>query len=329
MPWSVWALTLTGLAVLVALDFVTISRRPHDVVFREAALMSAFYVGVACAFGLSLFLWAGPQEGSEYFAAYLVEKSLSVDNLFVFMVILSAFAVPAELHQRVLLFGIVLALVLRGIFIAVGAAALAAFSFTFVLFGVLLLWTAVQLFRHRDEDPDPLDSRIMRGITKRFPVGGDYSSTRLLARTDGRVGPTPYLLVLLAIGIADVMFAIDSIPASFGVTQNAYLVFTANAFALLGLRALYFLIKGLLDRLIYLSTGLAVILGFIGVKMVLLYLHSVWPQIPEISTVTSLAVIAGILVVVTIASIVKARRDPTARAHAGRLTDRPEAEPEP
>lgn len=327
MPWSVWVLTLVGLTALIALDFVTISRRPHDVVFREAVLMSTFYVGIACAFGLSLFLWAAPQEGSEYFAAYLVEKSLSVDNLFVFMVILSAFAVPIELHHRVLLFGIVLALVLRGIFIAVGAAALAAFAFTFVLFGALLLWTAVQLFRHRDEDPDPLDNRLMRAITRRFPVGGDFTSTRLLTRTDGRLGPTPFLVVLLAIGFADVMFAIDSIPASFGVTQNAYLVFTANAFALLGLRALYFLIKGLLDRLIYLSTGLAVILGFIGVKMVLLYLHGVWPQVPEISTTASLAVIATILAVVTVASVVKARRDPSARAHAGRLTDPPEDVP--
>lgn len=329
MPWSVWALTLVGLTALIALDFVTISRKRHEVVFREALFLTVFYTVIAIAFGIGLYVWATPDQGSEFFAAYLVERSLSVDNLFVFIVILSAFAVPSDLHHRVLLFGVVLALALRGIFIAVGAAAVAAFSFTFVLFGALLLWTGVQLFRHRDEDPDPLDNVVMRTITRRFPVGGDYASGRLLARTDGRLGPTPFFIVLIAIGFTDVLFALDSIPASFGVTQNAYLVFTANVFALLGLRALYFLIKGLLDRLIYLSTGLAVILAFIGVKMVLLYLHGVWPRVPDISTSTSLIVIAVILAVVTVASIVKARRDPSARAHAGRLTDPPEDDTAP
>ena len=292
--------------------------------FREALLASIFYIGIAFAFAGVLFWQVSQQAGSEFTTAYLVEKSLSVDNLFVFLVILTQFKVPDRLHQRVLLFGIVLALVFRGLFIALGAVALSTFSFTFVLFGALLIWTGVQLARHRNEDPDPMDSVVMRRLSRRFPIELDYSSTALLTNVDGRRGPSPLLLVMIAIGATDVLFALDSIPATFGVTQEPYIVFTANAFALLGLRALFFLVKGLLDRLIYLSTGLAVILVFIGIKLILQFAHEVNGSIPKVSTPLSLAFIAGVLAIVAIASYAAVKRDPSLRAHAGRLTDPPE-----
>jgi len=319
MSLQIWLITLAAIAGLIALDFVTVSRKAHEVVFREAVWMSVFYVGVSVIFGGLLLVWQGQAIGEQFFAAYLVEKSLSVDNLFVFIVILTTFAVPPYLHQRILLFGIVLALAFRGVFIAVGVAAITMFSFTFVLFGALLIWTGVQLGRHRDEDPDPMDNFVMRLITKRFPVGRDYTGAKLLTHYDGRLGPTPLLMVLVAIGATDLLFALDSIPASFGVTQEAYIVFTANAFALLGLRALYFLLKGLLDKLVYLSLGLAVILTFIGIKMILIYAHDLFPAVPEIPTGLSLLFIAVVLVVVSVASVLKVRRDPSAVGHVGRV----------
>ncbi len=326
---TVWMLTIVGIAVLVTLDFVTISRRAHEVAFREAALLSVFYVSAALLFGYGLFLTQGPDIGAQFFAAYLVEKSLSVDNLFVFIVILTQFAVPTFLHQRVLLFGVILALAFRSVFIAIGVAAITVFSFTFVIFGALLIWTGVQLARHRDEDPDPMDNILMRRIMTRFPVDREYGGTRLLSRVDGRIGPTPLLLVMIAIGATDLLFALDSIPASFGVTQEPYLVFAANAFALLGLRALYFLLKGLLDKLIYLSSGLAVILVFIGVKLILIFAHEHWAAIPEISTNASLVFIGCVLAVVTVASWIRVRRDPSAIAHAGRVTAPPDVVDKP
>ena len=319
MSLQIWLITLAAIAGLIALDFVTVSRKAHEVVFREAVWMSVFYVGVSVIFGGLLLVWQGQAIGEQFFAAYLVEKSLSVDNLFVFIVILTTFAVPPYLHQRILLFGIVLALAFRGVFIAVGVAAITMFSFTFVLFGALLIWTGVQLGRHRDEDPDPMNNFVMRLITKRFPVGRDYTGAKLLTHHDGRLGPTPLLMVLVAIGATDLLFALDSIPASFGVTQEAYIVFTANAFALLGLRALYFLLKGLLDKLVYLSLGLAVILTFIGIKMILIYAHDLFPAVPEIPTGLSLLFIAVVLVVVSVASVLKVRRDPSAVGHVGRV----------
>ena len=320
VTFGLWAGTIAGILVLIALDFVTVSRKPHEVEFREAALWSIFYIGIAIAFGLAVFAWQGSDYGTQYFAAYLVEKSLSVDNLFVFIIILAQFAVPVELHQRVLLFGVVLALVLRAGFIAVGAAALAAFSFTFVIFGAILIWTGIQLARHRNEDPEPNDNAVVRLVRRRFPFTDDYHGTKTFVRIDGRRLATPLLLVMIAIGSTDLLFALDSIPATFGVTQEPYLVFAANAFALLGLRALYFLLKGLLDKLVYLSTGLAVILVFIGIKLVLTYLHELNPAIPHVSTNASLAFIAVVLIVVGVASWLKVRHDPAARAHAGRMT---------
>lgn len=321
VTFGIWAATIGGIVILVVLDFVTVSRKPHEVGFREAALWSIFYIAVAVAFGVAVWLWAGGQFGTEYFAAYLVEKSLSVDNLFVFVIILTQFAVPSIYHQRVLLVGVVLALVLRAIFIAIGAAALAAFSFTFVIFGAILIWTGIQLFRHRDADPEPQDNFVVRTVRRWYPVTEEYHETKLFVRIDGRRLATPLLLVMVAIASTDLLFALDSIPATFGVTQEPYLVFAANAFALLGLRALYFLLRGLLSKLIYLSLGLSLILVFIGVKLVLAFGHTVNPAIPHIPTVASLIVIVSILAVATIASWIKVRRDPTAIAHAGTITE--------
>ena len=322
---TLWAITVGGIALLIVLDFVTVSRKPHDVMFREAVLWSVFYVGVAIAFGVWVWSFAGSTFGTQYFTAYLVEKSLSVDNLFVFIIILTQFKTPSVLHQRVLLVGVVLALVMRAIFIAIGAAAIAAFAFTFVLFGALLLWTGVQLMRHRNEDPDPMDNFIIRNVRRRFRFSDDYHGTKLFTRIDGKRVATPLLLVMVAIGGTDLLFALDSIPATFGVTQEPYLVFAANAFALLGLRALYFLLKGLLDKLVYLSTGLSVILIFIGFKLILTYFHEVFPDtVPKVPTTWSLVFIATVLIIVAVASWIKTRKDPTAVAHAGRLTDSPE-----
>lgn len=317
---ALWAITIAGILALIVVDFITVSNKPHDVMFREALLWSIFYIGIAVAFGVGMWLWQGSDVGTQYFAAYLVEKSLSVDNLFVFIIILAQFAVPTVLHQRVLLIGVVLALILRAVLIAIGAAALAAFAFTFVIFGAILIWTGIQLARHRNEDPEPNDNAVVRFARRRIPMSDDYDGSRLFTRIDGRRLATPMLLVIIAIGSTDLLFALDSIPATFGVTQIPYLVFAANAFALLGLRALYFLLKGLLDKLVYLSTGLAVILVFIGIKLILTYLHELNPAIPHVSTVQSLAFILIVLVIVTVASWLKVRKDPDAIAHAGRMT---------
>jgi tellurite resistance protein TerC len=314
-----WAATIALIVLLLAADLLVSGRRPHAVGFREAVASSVFYVGVAIAFGVVFGLLAGWEFGAQYFAGYVVEKSLSVDNLFVFVIIMTRFAVPAEHQQRVLTFGILAALVLRAIFIALGAALLSAFSFMFLLFGLLLIFTAVQLFRHRDEDPS-VDDNAMVGFARRvLPLTDRYDDGRLVTRENGRRMLTPLFLVLLAIGSTDILFALDSIPAVFGVTDETFIVFAANAFALLGLRALYFLVSGLLDRLVYLSTGLALILAFIGAKLVLHYGHLQDHRFPEISTGTSLVVIVVVLAITTAASLAKVRRDPTARAHAGSL----------
>ena len=315
-----WTVVIGVITALIVIDLLTVSRKPHDVMFKEAAIWSIFYIGVAIAFGIWVWQSAGSQFGTEYFAAYLVEKSLSVDNLFVFIIILAQFKVPSIFHQRVLMFGVILALVLRAIFIAVGAAALAAFSFTFVIFGAILIWTGVGLFKHWDEDPSPEDNGMVRTIRKRIAMTDEYDGSKIFTRQNGKRIATPMFLVMIAIASTDLLFALDSIPATFGVTQEPFLVFAANAFALLGLRALYFLLKGLLDKLVYLSLGLSVILMFIGIKLILTYLHETWTEILKIPTVGSLAVIGLILLVSTVASFIKVKRDPQAQAHAGRVT---------
>lgn len=316
----VWSITIGAILLLIIVDLLTVSAKPHEVKFKEAASWSIFYIGIAIGFGIWVWRYYGSQMGTEFFAAYLVEKSLSVDNLFVFVIILAQFAVPGIYHQRILLIGVILALVLRGIFIAVGAAALHAFAFTFVIFGAILIWTGVGLFRHWDEDPEPEDNAFVKRIRKRIAMVDEFHGTKLFIRQNGKRFATPMFLVMVAIGSTDLLFALDSIPATFGVTSETFLVFAANAFALLGLRALYFLVKGLLDRLVYLSLGLSIILMFIGVKLIMTYLHEEFTSIPKISTPVGLAVIGTILLISTIASLVKTKSDPTAKAHAGRVT---------
>jgi tellurite resistance protein TerC len=315
-----WIVTIGLIVLLLALDLILASVRPHRVGFREAAAWSVFYIAVAIAFGIVFWMIAGAEFGTEYFAGYIVEKSLSVDNLFVFVIIMTTFAVPEEHQHKVLTFGIVLALIMRAIFIALGATLLNLFSFMFLVFGLLLLFTAVQLFRHRDEDPDVEDNAVVKGARRLFPVSDEYDGGKLVTRRGGRRMVTPLFIVLVAIGGIDLLFALDSIPAVFGVTEEPYIVFVANAFALLGLRALFFLVKGLLDRLVYLSVGLSLILAFIGVKLILHWLHvDISNSVPEISTPVSLGVIVVVLTVVTVASLIKTRGDTSARAHAGSL----------
>jgi tellurite resistance protein TerC len=319
-----WVATLAVVGALLAVDLFASGRRPHAVGFREAAGWSLFYIAVALLYGVAFGVLAGWGFGAQYFAGYVVEKSLSVDNLFVFVIIMTTFAVPAEHQHRALTFGILLALVMRALFIALGAALLSLFSFMFLIFGLLLIATAVQLFRHRDEDPSVEDNVLVALARRRLPFTDRYDGGRLATRRGGRRVLTPLSLVLVTIGTTDVLFALDSIPAIFGVSREAFIVFAANAFALLGLRALYFLVSGLLDRLVYLSTGLALILAFIGVKLALHYGHLQSNSIPEIATGTSLAVIVGVLAITTIASVVKTRRDPATRARAGSLRDHAE-----
>jgi tellurite resistance protein TerC len=324
--WA-WGLTLTVVLLLLVVDFV-VGRNPHDVSMKEAAAWSVFYVAVAIGFGVVVWSTSGSTYGTEYFTAWLVEKSLSVDNLFVFVIIFAKFAVPSQLQQRALLIGVALALLLRAVFIAIGAAALEAFAVTFAVFGLFLIWTAVQLFRHRNEDADLEDNALLTFARRRLPFTDEYHDNRLRVSIDGRRMFTPMFLVLLAIGSTDLLFALDSIPATFGVTSEPFLVFAANAFALLGLRALFFVLRGLLDKLVYLSVGLSVILGFIGVKLILTFVHELNPDVPKIETVWSLAVIGLVLAVTTVASLAKARRDPTAHAHSGALRGHPRPRPD-
>ncbi|MBP2370348.1 TerC/Alx family metal homeostasis membrane protein [Pseudonocardia parietis] len=320
-----WAIMIGVVVALLALDLLLAWLKPHKVGFKEATAWSVFYILVAIAFGVVFAMVHGWDFGTQYFTGYIVEKSLSVDNLFVFVIIMTTFAVPEEHQHKVLTFGIVLALIMRAIFIAVGATLLNLFSFMFLLFGLLLLWTAVQLYRHKDEEPDVEDNMVVKSARKLFPVTEEYDGGRLFTRENGKRVATPMFIVLVAIGGIDLLFALDSIPAVFGVTQETYIVFAANAFALLGLRALFFLVKGLLDRLVYLSTGLAIILGFIGVKLVLHWAHvDISPAVPEIPTMLSLVVILGILAVVTTASLIKTKGDPSLRAKPGSLKARKE-----
>lgn len=317
---TAWLITVGVIIALLAVDFV-VTRNPHDVSFREAGGWSLFYIAAAVVFGAWVFSSWGGDFATQYFAAYLVEKSLSVDNLFVFAIILTQFAVPTRLHQRVLLIGILFALVMRAGFIAVGAAALHAFSFTFAIFGLLLIWTGIQLARHRNEDPEPKDNLLVRFARRRLPFTDAYDEAHLFTTVAGQRRATPMLLVMMAIGSTDLLFALDSIPATFGVTAEPFLVFAANAFALLGLRALYFLLKGLLDRLVYLSLGLALILVFIGAKLILTFAHELDPMWPKIPTAASLGVILGVLAVVGVASWIASARHPEMTAHAGRLNE--------
>ena len=332
----VWFATIGGLIALLLVDLALVARRPHEPSMREAGLWTAFYVSLAVIFGIGVLLVSGPTYGGEFFAGWLTEYSLSVDNLFIFVIIMSRFAVPRAYQQTVLLIGIVIALVLRGIFIAVGAAAIENFSWVFYIFGAFLVYTAVKLATQGEgHDDEYKENAALRWVKRVLPTTQEYDGTKLVRTIDGRRMVTPMLIVMIAIGSTDLLFALDSIPAIFGLTQEPYIVFTANVFALMGLRQLYFLLGGLLNRLVYLGIGLSVILGFIGVKLVLHALHvNEVPLVnggesvswaPEIPTLLSLGVIVVTLIVTTVASLAKTRRDArtlgtTTPATEGRVT---------
>ncbi len=308
---TLWFLTIGGVIALLALDFL-ITRRPHEVKMKEAALWSTFYVAIPLAFGGWIWSTYGGQRGLEFYTGYLVEKSLSVDNLFIFMLLLGAFAVPKQLQQRVLLIGVAGALVLRGIFIALGAQLISSFAWTFLLFGAVLLATAVKVLRDArsgsEHVVDVASLRSVRLIRRFWPITKTYAGTRLTVQQSGRRALTPLALVVIAILGTDIVFAIDSVPAVFGITGDPYLVFATNAFALLGLRALYFVLEGALGALVHLGHGLAAILAFIGVKLVLHWAHGVWAWVPEVPTLLSLGIIVGILALVTTTSVLANRR---------------------
>ncbi len=307
---TLWVLTIAGLIALIAADFF-IGRKPHDVSIKEAGIWTIVWIVLAAIFGLGLLVFGDGQASGEFFAGYITEKSLSVDNLFVFVVIMAKFAVPSQYQQRVLLFGVLVALVLRTIFIAAGAAMISNFSWVFYIFGAILIWTAWGLIKEAradEEEEEWEENKLLKAIERRFGVADRYHGTKLWIEENGKRVMTPMLVVMLAIGTTDILFALDSIPAIFGLTQDPYIVFTANAFALMGLRQLYFLIGGLMKKLVHLSYGLSVILAFIGVKLVLHALHESGVHVPEVTLPVSLSVICGVLVITTITSLIASKK---------------------
>jgi tellurite resistance protein TerC len=331
----VWGATLVSLTTLLLFDLVIIGRRPHEPSMRECTLWVVFYSGLAALFGAGLFVTEGAVFAGEFFAGWLTEYSLSVDNLFVFVVIMVRFGVPRSAQQKVLLIGILLALVMRGGFIAAGAAIVNRFVWVFYIFGAFLVYTAYKLARDGTTNasaPDFKENVLIRWSRRLLPIAPKYDDARMTTRVGARLMLTPMLIVMIAIGTTDLIFALDSIPAIFGLTKEPYLVFTANVFALMGLRQLYFLLGGLLDRLVYLSVGLAIVLGFIGVKLILEALHDnnlsilnngqpiTWA--PHIPIALSLAIILGTLAVTTVASLVKSARDARLAAVRAAVRDR-------
>jgi tellurite resistance protein TerC len=318
-PW-VWALTLALAVVFLVIDVFYIGRSPHEPSLGESARHLAFFVGAAALFAVGVLVVSGPEYAGQFVGGWLTEYSLSVDNLFVFLLILTKLKVPRRLQQSALLVGIVLALVLRGAFIAAGAAAINAFSWVFYVFGAFLVYTAARLARSDEAgSADYTDSRTVRWLRRRIPSTTEYHGAHVIVRRAGRRVATPMMVVIVALGTTDLLFAVDSIPAIYGITQEPYLVLTANIFALMGLRQLYFLLGGMLKRLIYLNVGLSVLLGFIGVKLILHALHeNTLPFInggehvtgaPDLPIWVSLAVIVGILTVTTVASLLKSAHD--------------------
>ena len=312
-----WSITLGVTIAVLLFDVVVIGRRPHEPTTRETAGYLALYIGLAIAFGIWVWQFHGGQYGVEYFAGWLTEYSLSIDNLFIFLIIMASFKVPRILQQEVLLIGIILALIFRGIFIALGAVAISKFSWIFYLFGAFLVYTAIKLARDTEHDDDAENSMV-RFARKYLKASDQWDGSKLHTVVNGKRVLTPMILVIVALGTTDLLFALDSIPAIYGLTQEPYLVFTANVFALMGLRQLYFLLGDMLKRLVYLSQGLAFILAFIGVKLVLHALHeNTLPfinggepvHVPQIPTLLSLAVIIVTLVVTTVASLWKTRAD--------------------
>ncbi|MCC0765526.1 TerC family protein [Micrococcus luteus] len=310
--------TLVVLGVILLLDLLYVARRPHEPSMREAGLWIGFYVALALVFAGLLFALGDAQHGTEFLAGWVTEYSLSVDNLFVFLIIMAKFQVPRRYQQEVLMVGIIIALIARAVFIAVGAVAIEHLTWVFYIFGAFLLWTAWQQLKDDGEDEESEPGVVAR-LTRRLNVAPDYDGNRLRTTVDGRRMFTPMVVVFITIGLTDVMFAVDSIPAIFGLTQNWFIVLTANIFALMGLRQLYFLLGGLMDRLVFLKHGLAFILAFIGVKLVFHALHEnelpfingghPVTAVPEISTFVSLGVILGTLVLATVASLIWGRTD--------------------
>jgi len=320
-PW-IWYLSVAIISLVIVGDLIYQIKRPHEPSFKEAAIQSTIYVGLALLFTVVVSdVWGG-QFGSEYLAGFITEKSLSVDNLFVFLIIFTKFRVPRHLQSEALLVGIILALILRGIFIALGAAAIERFSWVFYIFGAFLVYTAFLLvwdtFKKDEEDKVP-GGKIVALIKSRFRTVDEYHGTKLTIIKNGQRYITPLLLVMIAIGFTDILFALDSIPAVYGLTKEPYIVFMANAFALLGLRQLYFLLSGLMERLKYLAVGLSIILGWIGVKLVIHALHKnelpfinggeYVKSVPEISTELSLGVIISTLTITTIVSLIATSKD--------------------
>lgn len=319
VPTWVWLTTIGVMTAVLLLDVFVIARRPHVPTTREVGTALAFFIGAAVLFGLGVWYFAGGSFAGEYYAGWLTEYSLSVDNLFIFLLIMARFGVPERLQQSALLIGIIIAIILRAVFIALGAAAINTFSWVFYIFGAFLIYTAVKLAREGESDDDEFEeNRLMRFVERRFPATNEYHGAKLFTHVAGRRLVTPMFIVILALGTTDLLFALDSIPAIYGLTKEPYLVLTANLFALMGLRQLYFLIGGLLKKLVYLTLGLAVLLAFIGVKLVLHALHeNELPfinggepvQVYEVPISVSLGAIIVILGVTTVASLWKSRRD--------------------
>ncbi len=318
VPTWVWWTTIIVTSAILLFDIVIVGRRPHEPSMKEVSTYLGVYVGLAVLFGVGVWALAGHQYGTEFFAGWLTEYSLSVDNLFIFIIIMAKFAVPKEYQQTALMVGIVLALVMRGIFIAIGAAAIQEFSWIFYLFGLFLVWTAVKLAKGGPTDDDEYEeNKLIKWVEGALPATKEYHGAKMWIRDNGKRLITPMFIVMLALGTTDLLFALDSIPAIYGLTEEPYLVLTANIFALMGLRQLYFLIGGLLRRLIYLSYGLAFLLGFIGVKLFLHAMHeNELPFInggehiewaPDIPILLSLGVILATLVVTTVASLYASR----------------------
>lgn len=320
VPEWVWVLTLALTSVFLLVDVLIIGRRPHVPSMRETGGLLVFFITLAVLFGLGVWYFSGAEFAAQYFAGWVTEYSLSIDNLFVFLIIMAKFGVPEKLQQSALMVGIVIALILRGVFIALGAAAIHRFSWIFYIFGAFLVYSAVKLAREGESDDDEFEeNRLLKWVETRFPATNQWHGTKLFITANGKRIITPMLIVILALGTTDLLFALDSIPAIFGLTQEPFLVLTANIFALMGLRQLYFLLGGLLKRLVYLGIGLAILLAFIGVKLILHAIHvNQLPFInggrpvtgaPDISIGQSLTVIIGILVVTTITSLLKSRKD--------------------
>ena len=321
VPLWVWGITIVIVIGFIAFDFFAHVRTPHEPTMKEAGGWTAFYVVLALLFGLFIWIFWDHNRGIEFLSGYITEKALSVDNLFVFALIIGAFQIPRKYQQKVLLFGIAIALILRGIFIALGAAVISAWSDVFYLFAIFLLYTAFKTIYDEavDKPPtDPSDMKMIKWLGRVVPISEDYNKDKLTVKQAGKRYLTPLAIALVAIGLIDLMFAFDSIPAIYGLTDEPYIVFTANALALMGLRQMYFLLDGLLDRLVYLAYGLGIILGFIGVKLMLHALHenNLWfinggenVEVPEISTWVSLAFIVLVLVVTVIVSWIKNKRD--------------------